>query len=104
MTRQSGVDSTHTDLGVWQSRNMATVEISTSDMFRSRVCCRIRRGLEEPGADKVTTACLQICWVETAWLQTCLHTCWVETAWLQNCHSDVVNMVVRDTLLLVFET
>ena len=54
MTRQSGVDSTHTDLGVWQSRNMATVEMSTSDMFRSRVCCRIRRGLEEPGADKVT--------------------------------------------------
>ena len=28
---------------------MATVEISTSDMFRSRVCCRIIRGLEEPG-------------------------------------------------------
>lgn len=54
VTRQSGVDSTHTDLGVWQSRNMATVEMSTSDMFRSRVCCRIRRGLEEPGADKVT--------------------------------------------------
>ena len=54
MTRQSGVDSTHTDLGVWQSRNMATVEMSTSDMFRSRVCCRIMRGLEEPGADMVT--------------------------------------------------
>ena len=54
VTRQSGVDSTHTDLGVWQSRNMATVEISTSDMFRSRVCCRIRRGLEEPAADTVT--------------------------------------------------
>lgn len=54
VTRQSGVDSTHTDLGVWQSRNMATVEMSTSDMFRSRVCCRIRRGLEEPGADMVT--------------------------------------------------
>ena len=94
VTRQSGVDSTHTDLGVWQSRNMATVEMSTSDMFRSRVCCRIRRGLEEPGADMVTTA----------WLQTCLHTCWLETAWLQTCHSDVVNMVVRDTLLLVLET
>ena len=54
VTRQSGVDSTHTDLGVWQSRNMATVEMSTSDMFRSRVCCRIRRGLEEPAPDKVT--------------------------------------------------
>ena len=54
MTRQSGVDSTHTDLGVWQSRNMATVEMSTSDMFRSRVCCRIRRGLEEPAPDTVT--------------------------------------------------
>ena len=54
VTRQSGVDSTHTDLGVWQSRNMATVEMSTSDMFRSRVCCRIRRGLEEPAADTVT--------------------------------------------------
>ena len=54
VTRQSGVDSTHTDLGVWQSRNMATVEMSTSDMFRSRVCCRIRRGLEEPVADMVT--------------------------------------------------
>ena len=53
MTRQSGVDSTHTDLGVWQSRNMATVEMSTSDMFRSRVCCRIRRGLEEPAPDTV---------------------------------------------------
>ena len=53
VTRQSGVDSTHTDLGVWQSRNMATVEMSTSDMFRSRVCCRIRRGLEEPVADMV---------------------------------------------------
>lgn len=90
VTRQSGVDSTHTDLGVWQSRNMATVEMSTSDMFRSRVCCRIRRGLEEPAPDTVTTAWLQICWLETAWLQTC--------------HSDVVNMVVRDTLLLVLET
>ena len=54
VTRQSGVDSTHTDLGVWQSRNMATVEMSTSDMFRSRVCCRIRRGLEEPAPDTVT--------------------------------------------------
>ena len=71
MTRQSGVDSTHTDLGVWQSRNMATVEMSTSDMFRSRVCCRIRRGLEEPGADMVTFSLVTDMWVETAWLQTC---------------------------------